>query len=453
MRDDKPNIEKLRKIYSDSFIHENAVKINKDNLNSLQKRNENSNKEVETNYFPITAAEPVKKVKTMNTNGAFSHITNGVFTESETQNYGPSFVVTPNILTGSEVSTASVGWNLIRIVQRDLPLGSSYNPVSNGTSAISQTVHVYVIDTGIDSTHAAFTYVPISLDYPNSSLANDCNGHGTHVSSTIAGQLSGVLANLPIPVGSSQNSYNIELHAIRVLGCDGTGTTFDVISGLVWVYDNAQYPAIVTMSLGSELSFNLDDAVTSLIQDKGIPVVAAAGNDASDACNVSPAGATGVYAVGSIGINDEQSSFSNWGTCVSFYAPGENILGAYFLDQSSYFYLSGTSMSTPHVTATIAAEIFLNQQPSSQTTVAFPAIGYAISNATSGEIIGNLNGAANEIIYIGDWNILNSPTSSGNPNPPPQDTAHFTSHKTNNHVSVSFLLFLLCCIYLNVKLL
>ena len=54
---------------------------------------------------------------------------------------------------------------------------------------------------------------------------------------------------------------------------------------------------------------------------QGVTVVVAAGNEFQDACNVSPASATGAIAVGSTDINDKFSYFSNYGKCVDILAP------------------------------------------------------------------------------------------------------------------------------------
>jgi subtilisin family serine protease len=68
------------------------------------------------------------------------------------------------------------------------------------------------------------------------------------------------------------------LHAVRVIGCDGSGSMLDVITALEWVHAHAQPPAVVLMSLGGPAAQVFDDACQSLV-DVGISVVVAAGND------------------------------------------------------------------------------------------------------------------------------------------------------------------------------
>lgn len=66
--------------------------------------------------------------------------------------------------------------------------------------------------------------------------AEDCDGHGTHVSSTAVGRAVGV-------------AKEAKVVAVRVLNCQGSGTVSNVVAGLNWVAQNAVSPAIVTMSL------------------------------------------------------------------------------------------------------------------------------------------------------------------------------------------------------------
>jgi len=334
-------------------------------------------------FHGISVAEPNKKVSIM---------------QDDESEYGEVFEVDTMIQGNTQSFVGHFGWNLDRIDQRGLPLDQLYKTIINASSGPTD-VHVYVVDTGVDNEHVAFTNVQISMDYPTSLGAKDCNGHGTHVASTVAGIFSGVMLNTPLE--SPSDKGKIVIHAVKVLGCDGSGTTFDVISGLLWIYDNVQYPAVITMSLGSSRSFNFDDVVSLIMQDKKIPIIAAAGNDGGDACLVSPAGVAGVTAVGSTSISDYISSFSNRGTCVDVFAPGEDVAGAYFGDSVSYFTLSGTSMATPHVTSTVAAFSLLHYGSYTQQNLANGALSKTLANATVDAVKGSLLGATNKLIYIG----------------------------------------------------
>lgn len=75
--------------------------------------------------------------------------------------------------------------------------------------------------------------------------------------------------------------------AVRVIGCDGSGSMLDVVSALEWVHTHVQMPAVVLMSLGGSVATVLDAAAQSLT-DIGVTVVVAGGNAASGECLTSP---------------------------------------------------------------------------------------------------------------------------------------------------------------------
>ncbi|MFE2550844.1 S8 family peptidase [Streptomyces sp. NPDC059355] len=221
-------------------------------------------------------------------------------------------------------------WGLDRIDQKELPLDSTFTTQGNGAG-----VTAYILDTGIDYAHdefggrATFGYDAIG----DGRLGADCQGHGTHVAGTVAGKTYGV-------------ARKASLVSVRVLGCDGKGTWSGIIAGMDWVAKNAKQPAVMNGSLGGDLSQAVNDAATAL-SDAGVLPVIAAGNSAKDACSVSPASAQRVVTVAASNQYDEETSFSNWGTCVELYAPGEAIVSAKLGGGSVA--LDGTSMASPHV--------------------------------------------------------------------------------------------------------
>ncbi len=141
------------------------------------------------------------------------------------------------------------------------------------------------------------------------------------------------------------------LRGVRVLDCNGSGSTSAIISAIDWVRRNHIEPAVANMSLGGGYSSTLNDAVTNLA-NAGVAVAVAAGNENANSCNVSPASASNVVTVAASDTTDTRASFSNYGSCVETYAPGVGITSTYLNGAAAT--LSGTSMASPHVAGVTA---------------------------------------------------------------------------------------------------
>ncbi len=313
----------------------------------------------------------------------------------------PGLSRNPNILlieqdqTVSAVDTQSnAPWGLDRIDQRDRPLNGTY--VYNNTGA---GVNAYVIDTGIRVTHSQFGgRARAGFDAVTSGgSANDCNGHGTHVAGTIGGSTYGV-------------AKSVTLYAVRVLDCSGNGTNSGVIAGVDWVTRNHVKPAVANMSLGGGISSALDTAVQNSI-NAGVTYAVAAGNDNQNACNYSPARVGAAITVGSTTSTDVRSDFSNYGTCLDLFAPGSNIISAWYTGDTATNTISGTSMATPHV-AGVAALYLQSNTGASPTTVRDAIVnGSSVNKLTS---IGT--GSPNRLLYS---LITGGTTPNPTPTPPP----------------------------------
>ncbi len=240
----------------------------------------------------------------------------------------------PKPSTAPGTRAPSNSWGQDRIDQKELPLDNNFTVEGNGAG-----VTAYILDTGIDYQHSEFggpdaTRATFGFDaIDDGRNGQDCQGHGTHVAGTVAGETYGVAGKA-------------NLVSVRVLGCDGTGTWSGIVAGLDWVAKNAKQPAVLNGSLGGDTSQAVNDAATAL-SDAGVLPVVAAGNSAKDACSVSPASAVRVVTVAASNQYDEETDFSNWGSCVSLYAPGQAIVSAQLGGGSVA--LDGTSMAAPHV--------------------------------------------------------------------------------------------------------
>ncbi|MBH0243074.1 S8 family peptidase [Streptomyces cavourensis] len=262
-------------------------------------------------------------------------------------------------------------WGLDRIDQTETAGDNAYNyPDSAGEG-----VTAYVIDTGVRVTHEDFEGRATSgFDaVDNDDDADDGNGHGTHVAGTIAGASHGV-------------AKKAKIVAVRVLDDNGSGTTEQVIAGIDWVAANASGPSVANMSLGGGADPALDEAVQKAIA-AGVTFGVAAGNESSDAGQVSPARVPEAITVASSTEADEQSSFSNYGSIVDIYAPGSDITSTWNDSDTGTNTISGTSMATPHVVG--AAAVYLAGNPDASpeavaTALTEGATPDAISNATEG---------------------------------------------------------------------
>jgi subtilisin family serine protease len=222
------------------------------------------------------------------------------------------------------------------IDQIDADLSST--KAGDGSGAITN-VRAYIIDSGIYR-HSDLNVV----NHVNFAGGNntDCNGHGTHVAGTAAAK-----DNTNDVVGVAPGA---SLIGVKVLGCSGTGSYSRVIKGIDWVTANAAKPAVANMSLGGPTSKAVDDAVRRSA-NSGITYAVAAGNDAANACNDSPARAgagtnNGIITVAATDSGDREASFSNFGSCVDIWAPGVSILST--KKGGGTTTMSGTSMASPH---------------------------------------------------------------------------------------------------------
>ena len=291
-----------------------------------------------------------------------------------------AYVIQDGVTSAAAVESPAPSWGLDRIDQTTNDLDGKYTYNQTGAG-----VNIYIIDSGVRSTHVdlagrvdtvhAFTTIHDGLG------TEDGYGHGTAVAAVAAGTLYGVAKDATI-------------HPVRVLGRNGRGTVSDLIAGIDWVAGNFQAPAVANISITAAPNRALDDAVEGLIR-AGVFTTVAAGNGASDACLISPARVPDAFTVGASTIDDQRAYFSDVGTCVDAFAPGQNIKTAWGRTDTQTAVMSGTSFAAPAVAGTAAME--LNEFPHASVQ----KLTWDILNSASQVIPEDANGSPTGLLYTG----------------------------------------------------
>ncbi|MDH3645445.1 MAG: S8 family serine peptidase [Gammaproteobacteria bacterium] len=225
--------------------------------------------------------------------------------------------------------------------------------ISTGSTSIT----VAVLDTGVACAHVdllgkCVESVNFTVDPPEDEF-----GHGTHVAGIAA-------ANTDNGAGIAGVGWNTSVAAIKVChkefiielgGFVGLCDTADVVDGLA--HATTMGYQVINMSFsGPDLS-QAEAAAVTAAWNGGAVLVAAAGNDYRPDLAY-PAAFNEVIAVGSFDWHGNLSAFSNFGNWVSVAAPGDFIFSTYpdvacgLPDgdpEGCFTWLSGTSMSSPHV--------------------------------------------------------------------------------------------------------
>lgn len=215
----------------------------------------------------------------------------------------------------------------------------------NGGVTYTGTNVAWILDSGIDLDHADLN-VDASRGFnaftsgKDGKSLDDGNGHGTHVSGTI-GAVDNGIGVIGVAAGAT-------VIPIKVLDSRGSGSYSGVVAGVDHVAANGSAGDVANMSLGGPISVALENAISAAAQT-GVRFMLAAGNEAQDANNVSPARVNGanIYTISSMAQGDNWSSFSNFGNPpVDYCAPGSAVKSTW--KSGGYNTISGTSMATPH---------------------------------------------------------------------------------------------------------
>lgn len=212
-------------------------------------------------------------------------------------------------------------------------------------------VKVAIIDTGIDLNHqdlygkvdggySAITKTEKPEDY------QDDNGHGTHVSGTVAGYHAANDGK-----GVTGVAPKARLYAVKVLDADGSGNLSDVIDGIVWAAKNGCQ--VANMSLGAPSDSDAMHRAIKFAKGSGLVIVAAAGNSGGSVGF--PGQYPEVITVSASDSDDKIASFSSRGPQVKFIAPGVDVVSDKL--GGGVISYNGTSMATPHVTGLAALAV------------------------------------------------------------------------------------------------
>jgi subtilisin family serine protease len=287
-------------------------------------------------------------------------------------------------------------WGLDRIDQREPALDGTYRYDRTGAG-----VTAYIIDTGILTTHQQFSGRTATGFSAIGGDTTDCNGHGTHVAGTVGGTVHGV-------------AKGVTLVPVRVLDCGGSGTNSGVIAGIDWVTSHhTSGPAVANMSLGGGASSAVDDAVTNSIDD-GVTYAVAAGNESADACGGSPSRVAPALTVGATTDTDARASFSNYGSCVDVFAPGNGITSAWYTSDTATNTISGTSMASPHVAG--VAALYLETDPG-----ASPAdVAAAVTSAATPDVVSGAGSGSPNLLLHSLFDGSTPPDPDPEPPEPPE---------------------------------
>ncbi|KAF4976259.1 hypothetical protein FZEAL_7048 [Fusarium zealandicum] len=249
-------------------------------------------------------------------------------------------------------------------------------------TAAGQGTFAYVVDTGIRASHNEFEGRATAAYTAFPGQNADTIGHGTHVAGTIAGKTYGVAKRATIL-------------AAKVFQGDQSSTSI-ILAGFNWAVNDIiskgrTSKSAINMSLGGPFSSAFNSAVESASRS-GVISIIAAGNEAQNAANVSPASAPSAVTVGAIDSTWAIASYSNYGTVLDIFAPGTGVLSAWYTSNSATNSISGTSMATPHVVGLALYGMSVNGISGVSAVT-----NWLKTTATSGQITGNLRSSPNLI--------------------------------------------------------
>lgn len=306
----------------------------------------------------------------------------------------PSLVQTP------------VSWGLDRIDQHALPLDNHY---SYDDSA-AQGVHVYILSTGLQKDNPDFggraAWGPNFVNDQTNS--EDCIGGGTEVAGVIGGTQYGV-------------AKKANLVGVRIFGCNGVSTRTSIVDGFNWVISNAIRPAVIHFDLADLCLFDdghtgpCDPAVAQSYVDAqeaafaaGIATVTNAGDSTINTCGRSSGAAPDSLYVGATTINDARTSSSNFGSCLTMWAPGEAVTTD---SPTGPVVDSGTFLASAHVAGAVA--LFLGKPEFAGASPGQIRDELVKNRSTPGVVTGLDAASPNKLLFTGPAGLFSTGSSIG----------------------------------------
>jgi cerevisin len=245
---------------------------------------------------------------------------------------------------------------------------------------------IYIVDSGIRDDHIEFNnrirYGPNYIDNSNS----DAQGHGTAIAGIAAGFNTGV-------------AKYANIVSLKVMDSQKRVAISSTIQAIEWIIEdhkkNPGQRSIINYSATGSISEARNAAIKEAVS-AGILFVTAAGNSNANACNYGPAqlgNEQGVITVAATNANNHIADFSNFGSCVSVFAPGVDIFTSSSDSSSSYQTISGTSMSSPFVAG--LASYFWSINPD----YTISQIKNLIINNNNGQVQSINNDTPNKLAY------------------------------------------------------